>query len=607
MFTRLRSWAARRIAPRLPGTRAFAGAQIGRMFSDWIASATSADAEIRGSYRRLIDRSRSLERDNDYQRGFLLSCQRNINGSHRFDLRCDAGQLVMRKGKVQWQPDVEAKALIEEAWREWGKKGSCTVCRKFSWRDVRRLAVRSVVRDGNVIIRKVRGAAAGNRFGFALQLWEIDHLDLEKFQSRTREGGEIRFGIELDALGGPIAYWLRARHPGDECGSGTSVRFTAAEVYHLFLPDRAEQSIGYPWIVSAITRLRQLGAFEEAAVIAARLGASKAGFFKTKGTSSWTGDTDGNGRAVMAAEPGQFEELPEGWELENWDPAYPNIETGDFRKAMLRGVCSSLGVSYTTLGNDLESVNFSSARVGLFDEREGWKDLQLFFTEGLWEPIYADWLESALTLSALGKLPLAKYAQFNRPVFKARRWPAIDPLKEVEAAAREIDLKLSSRREKIEERGGDVEEVFHDNLEDQTLAAELGLSLATAETADVTTTLIDEETGAKTVTTKKPAAQVQSATALDAAKTEQEILRQKLETYGTAVRAGVISPNLEDERAMREALDLPKPSPAVVEAWTEDGGVRKPITLQGQKENAAQADALAATAEGKPSPAATTQ
>jgi hypothetical protein len=94
--------------------------------------------------------------------------------------------------------------------------------------------------------------------------------------------------------------------------------------------------------------------------------------------------------------------------------------------------------------------------------------------------VFADWLESALVAGAIN-LPLGKFAKFNRPVFKARRWPFIDPLKEMKAAADGIALRLTSRRQVIEEGGGDVDEVFHDNKADEVLAAEMDLSLTPAD------------------------------------------------------------------------------------------------------------------------------
>ena len=514
--------------------RGFHAAQGGRLFADWYTQATSSDAEIRGSLRKLMDRSRDLERNNDYQRGFLMAGERNIIGSVRYDLRMDCGEYVFSKKKPpEWVKDDPASTIIESAWNEWGKRGTCTICKRYSWRDVKKLAVRSTMRDGNFIARKVYGTSARNRFGFALQVFEIDHLDLDRF-GRAANGNDVRFGIESDASGQVVAFWLRVKHPGDFNGGGglLPLRVSATEIYHLFVSERAEQSIGIPWIVSAITRLRQLGMFEEAAVVAARIGAAKTGFFKkTPGPNGeigqWAGSTNAEGHAVMEAAPGQFEELPDGWDVASWSPEYPNIETGEFRKAMLRGVATSIGMSYNTIGNDLEAVSFASSRVGLFEEREGWKTLQVFFTEGLWEPVFSDWLQASMLAGAV-PLPVEKLAKFNRPMFKARRWPFIDPLKEVEAAKTMIALRLSSRRQFIEEAGGDVGDVFHDNLDDENLADDLGLSLSPDDPQPTQNiSIVDNGTGDDTTNiTKKGAVKAPPRELVTAESIAREVVRQ---------------------------------------------------------------------------------
>src|SRR5690606_22382740 len=158
--------------------RSYAAASVTNALADWRTASTSADAEIRGSFRKLVDRSRALERDNDYMRGYLGDCEDNIVGSIRNDRGCDAGEVVNGK----WGPDRLAADKIEEAWRQWSRVGVCTVCGKHSWRDVKRLAARSTPRDGNFLMRKIRGANAGIPFQFALQLLEVDHLALEKFE-----------------------------------------------------------------------------------------------------------------------------------------------------------------------------------------------------------------------------------------------------------------------------------------------------------------------------------------------------------------------------------------------------------------------------------------
>lgn len=60
-----------------------------------------------------------------------------------------------------------------------------------------------------------------------------------------------------------------------------------------------------------------------------------------------------------------------------------------------------------------------------------------------------------------------------------------------------------------------------------------------------------------------------------------ESLAQLLEAYGIGVRAGVITPCVEDEIAIRAMLGLPVVSEAVRADWESGKGVRRPITLSG--------------------------
>ena len=50
--------------------------------------------------------------------------------------------------------------------------------------------------------------------------------------------------------------------------------------------------------------------------------------------------------------------------------------------------------------------------------------------------------------------------------------------------------------------------------------------------------------------------------------------------YGIAVRAGAITPQIEDEEIMRKAMGLPAMSAAARELWATQK-VREPITLRG--------------------------
>jgi len=57
-----------------------------------------------------------------------------------------------------------------------------------------------------------------------------------------------------------------------------------------------------------------------------------------------------------------------------------------------------------------------------------------------------------------------------------------------------------------------------------------------------------------------------------------------MEAYGIAVRAGVLTPQLPDEVAVRKLFGLPAPSADVASDWKRTDGVRKPITIAKEEE-----------------------
>ena len=59
-----------------------------------------------------------------------------------------------------------------------------------------------------------------------------------------------------------------------------------------------------------------------------------------------------------------------------------------------------------------------------------------------------------------------------------------------------------------------------------------------------------------------------------------EKIRMVLDAYGVGVRAGVITPCLQDENEFRKLLGLQQAPPEVQADWTAGKGVRKPVTIQ---------------------------
>ena len=455
----------RRTSPKSE-ERSFKAAAGSRLTMDWIIAPLSADAAMRGRLGPMRDRARDLERNNEWVRGFLRVLENNVCGRHGI-------QLQMRvRDPGTGRMDELANDQIEMAFWRGTRVGALTACGRHSWRDLCRLMIRTMARDGEVIIRKKY-----TREGLRLQIIEADLLDEQSWTEPN--GNAVRMGVEIDADRRPVAYHLLGYHPGDlEFQQPTTkrIRVPAEEIYHLYITERPDQTRGFPWLVASMNGLKMLDGYSEAELVAARTGAAKMGFFTKQTPDGWTGDVDGDGNLSMDASPGTIEELPAGVNFQSWDSDHPNSGFGDFVKARLRAVATSLGVSYNTLASDLEGVNYSSIRAGLLEEREVWIALQEYLIEHFCEPFFTAWLEVEL-LSGRLALPYAKMWKFNAPEFRGRRWAWVDPKKDMEAIVMARRAGMKSIRQAITESGGDVFETFRDIQADDELAESLGIKL----------------------------------------------------------------------------------------------------------------------------------
>ncbi len=233
--------------------RQYQAASINRLTADWLAQGLSANAEIHRSLRLLRNRSRELSINNDYARRFLKRTSTNVIGSSGVRLQAKA---VDNDGNFL----SSANKQITEQFNLWAKKVNCTVDGRLSWIDCQRLFLESVARDGEVIIRLVKGF--DNEFGFALQFIEADHLD-EELNKPLDNGLYIRMGIEFNKWNKPIAYHLLPCHPSEiftkqsnTNSKNKHIRIPAEQIIHAFIIDRPSQNRGVPWMHSAMLRLR---------------------------------------------------------------------------------------------------------------------------------------------------------------------------------------------------------------------------------------------------------------------------------------------------------------------------------------------------------------
>lgn len=453
--------------------RQYAAASTSRLFSDFFDSNRSADSELYPVIRRMRNRSRDLARNNEYVKRYLDLLKNNVVGDRGFSLQVKA---TTATGDL----DQSGNQAVEDAFRKWGKRGNCSVDGKSSFIDIQKMIMEGLARDGEVFLIKHRSASF--RDSFAVELIEPDRVDEQK-NEQAANGNDIRMGVELDAFRRPVAYHLLNYHPGDydytSISKSTShTRVPADRVIHIYMPLRAGQTRGEPWTASAIGAIKQLDGFREAAVVNARLGASKMGFFTSPQGDGFVADEMDNGVPIMTAEPGTFHQLPAGVSLQQFDTPFPSNEFDDFHKSILKGIASGLGVSYTSLSNDLEATSYSSIRQGALEERDQYRNLQRFFIDHVIRPVYEAWLESAMEMGSFG-IPLRQYERFaDASEFRGRAWQWVDPQKEMTAAIMGMKNGVLSLQDVASNYGKDTEELLAQIQRDKALMEQFGVSYA---------------------------------------------------------------------------------------------------------------------------------
>lgn len=454
-------------SPVRSAKRMFEASGQDRLNNDWTSTPVTAEWVIRRYQRILVARSREQAANNDYAKAFVRLCRQNIVGPKGIMLqaasRDDRGTL-----------DTLANKAIEAAFCKWGHRNSADVAGLQSWRQLQITAVMSAVKDGEFMFRKIYGADAGP-FGFALQVLDPQRCHPQFDVYDLPDGRFIRAGIEFNKYGRPLAYHFTVVKESDAFYNYSYAglhyhRIPADEIIHGYLPEIVGQKRGLPWMATSLFRLKQLGGFENAAIVNARIGASKMGFIQWKEGHGPEFDDDDSTALEMTAEPGEFPILPEGAELKDWSPQYPAGEFASFNKAMLRGIAAGFGVLYNTLANDLEGVNFSSIRQGTLDEREHWKELQEWLIESLAMPVFEEWLPRALLgehITVKGRpLKPERIERYAEVSWQPRRWAWIDPSADVTASVSAKNNLLQSPGQIIREGGRDPSDVWREIASD---------------------------------------------------------------------------------------------------------------------------------------------
>lgn len=451
--------------------RLYSAAKIEEYWHRWATTPTSIDSVIYHDHWALVARSREQYANNDYVKRYVELCRTNIIGADGISVQSTVTGLA-------GQADTLAQAAIEAHWLRFCE--AVDPARAMSRSDFEQSVIQSCAIDGEAFVLVRRGEQHRNGIAFSL-------LDPAQCPVDYNDGAlNIRAGIRYSdaTLEIPIVYYFRTGQTlNSSYRSGDLIEISAAECWHIYRREWVGQKRGIPWVATSLGRLRTLEGYENAALINARVGATKMGFFSRKsGNSEFVGEESASGAIVTDAEPGSFEELPDGYELMDWSPDYPHQQFGEFVNACLRGISVGLGVSHHSLTGDMSGVNYTSSRTALLDERDMWRRLQAWVIGQITRPMFEAVITAGVErgLITIGTAPLRRpIADYTSATYQGRRWAWVDPEKETRAAENAVALGIKSRSAVIRDNGQDPETVWAEIARERETMASYGIDSAT--------------------------------------------------------------------------------------------------------------------------------
>lgn len=422
--------------------RRFTAADHSR-WTDWVLSYSKIDRDLKNDYIALVLRTRELAKNNEFVAGFLENAERNIIGSEGFSLQSKA---------------PEYNSVIEKLWREYNSRiaGAVTLDEHSSGYDFDCLVLRTLLVDGEVFIH--REYDPSSKFGFRYEV--LDSIEIDPYYNveDAGDGDRIVMGIRFDARGRERSYYFR-RSEGDAYMSGNRIEIPAESMIHIYRKIFPDQSRGISMFAPVVANLAQLDGYKDAELVHARIQACTMGVWEWNGhdTGDLMDEVNEEGEFVREIKPGIFPVAPRGYSAKFLQNTSPNSQFATFWKNVLRSIANALGVSYNKATGDYEAVNYSSLREATLEDRAAFTKIQRFLIENWKDYQFRDFI-TAIALS--GCIPMRSIPECQHHHFFGRRFPWVDPAKEIAAKEKEYDLLLTDPISELEVRGIDPDELL---------------------------------------------------------------------------------------------------------------------------------------------------
>lgn len=396
-------------------------------------------------------KARHLERNSDVVGSILEAWTSNVVG--------DGFNLQART------PDQDWNNLLEDIWAEWCMPGNCDVTGTMSFLDILQMVVLRKQVDGGIIV--VKSIRQKDTYPYKLQLVEVSELD--GISTVSSAINTICGGIEIDAAGKPIAYYLK-RYNFNETIPIEPIRYPADRIFFLRRRSRPSELREMTPLVKSMGTIRDLDEFFKAAVFKQKIAAAMAVFITSPttggpipGNSLVRGAGNSDPKAGMKGEridPGSIKYLAPGQDAKMLVPSGQSSELADYNLIAMRRIAAGSGLSYEMVSRDVSQVNYSSARQNLLEDWKKIRQEQRFLIDHFLDFVFTDVIKYAI-LS--GKIPAKKVppdfwensGQYLKHEFIGQGLPWIDPYKEAMADKVLLETKQTSLKDLYAKKGRD--------------------------------------------------------------------------------------------------------------------------------------------------------
>jgi len=321
---------------------------------------------------------------------------------------------------------------------------------------------RSLVVDGEAFLQVLVTEA-----GVRLRAIPAELVDESK-TAELADGGYVVNGIEFNAEGQRVAYWIRPSKPNAAFESyAPPVRVPAAAILHSFKTLGVGQVRGISWLAPVIVPANEFDATVDALAMGVKTAAMHCGFITDVNATGGAFDGEADSSNVDLV-PGTMRRLPAGTDVKFNSPAQAS-ETAAFLNFQLRQLAAGLGLPDHMLSGDLSNANYSSLRAGLLPFRQRVEQVQYgVLVPQLLNPVWKAVMQFALLSGELKSVPRCEWLP--------PAWQQVDPEKAAQADKLELEAGLTSRRKLVAARGWSIADLDAEIAEDRAREAELKLN-----------------------------------------------------------------------------------------------------------------------------------